>query len=208
MVSWFPSQGSNLHSLHREGRACALDYQCMCEHAQSCPTLRDPMNCSPPGSSVHGIVFQTRILERVAISYSRGSSRHRDRTSVSGVSCLGRWILNHCTTWDTYLDQPGGPQILFIYISLIASRLNHLLVGFPPLFLLGINFASSYPRLIFVGVSICFKKLKVLLCWGQPCSNISHICVWYIRTEREVSNNFRIASMLTWSFVFLNYLPL
>ena len=164
MVSWFPSQGSNLHPLHREGRECALDYQCMCEHAQSCPALCDPMNCSPPGSSVHGVVFQTRILERVAISYSRGSSRHRDRTSVSGVSCLGRWILNHCTTWDAYLDQPGGPQILFIYISLIASRLNHLLVGFPPLFLLGINFASSYPRLIFVGVSICFKKLKVLLC--------------------------------------------
>ena len=40
---------------------------------QSCLTLRDPMNCSPPGSSVHGI-FQARILEWVAISSSRGSS--------------------------------------------------------------------------------------------------------------------------------------
>ena len=37
------------------------------EVAESCPTLRDPMNCSPPGSSVHGI-FQARVLEWVAIS--------------------------------------------------------------------------------------------------------------------------------------------
>ena len=171
-------------------------------------TLCDPMNCSPPGSSVQG-VFQTRILERVAVSYSRGSSRSRGWTGVSGVSCLGRWVLYHCATWEAYLDYQGGPQILFIYISLIASRLNHL-VGFPPLFLLGINFASSYPRLIFVGVSIFFKKLEVLLCWEQPCSNISHIYVWYIYIEREVSNNFRTASMLNWSFFKKkkNHLPL
>ena len=39
------------------------------EVAQSCPTLCDPMDCSPPGSSIHGI-FQARILEWVAISFS------------------------------------------------------------------------------------------------------------------------------------------
>ena len=43
------------------------------EVTQSCPTFCDPMDCSPPGSSVHGI-FQARILEWVAISFSRGSS--------------------------------------------------------------------------------------------------------------------------------------
>ena len=42
------------------------------EVAQSCPTLCDPMDCSPPGSSVHGIL-QARILEWIAISFSRGS---------------------------------------------------------------------------------------------------------------------------------------
>ena len=42
------------------------------EVAQLCPTLRDPMDCSLPGSSVHGI-FQARVLEWVAISFSRGS---------------------------------------------------------------------------------------------------------------------------------------
>ena len=45
--------------------------------AQSCPTLCGPMDCSPPGSSVHGIL-QARRLEWVAISFSKGSSRPRD----------------------------------------------------------------------------------------------------------------------------------
>ena len=43
---------------------------------QSCPTLCHPMDCSPPGSSVHGI-FQARILEWVDIPFSRGSSQPR-----------------------------------------------------------------------------------------------------------------------------------
>ena len=47
------------------------------EVAQLCPTLCDPMDCSLPGSSVHGI-FQVRILEWAAISISRRSSRPRD----------------------------------------------------------------------------------------------------------------------------------
>ena len=47
------------------------------EVAQSCPTLYNPMDCSLPGSSVHGI-FQARILEWVAISFSRRSSQPRD----------------------------------------------------------------------------------------------------------------------------------
>ena len=53
--------------------------------AQLCLTLCDPMDCSQPGSSVHGI-FQARILERVAISSSRGSSQHMDQTQVSHIA--------------------------------------------------------------------------------------------------------------------------
>ena len=53
--------------------------------AQSCPTLCYPMDCSPPGSSVHGIL-QARILEWVAISFSRGSSQPGDRTQVSRIA--------------------------------------------------------------------------------------------------------------------------
>ena len=55
------------------------------EVAQSCPTLCDPIDCSPPGSSLHGIL-QARILEWVAISFSRGSSQPRDRTQVSHIA--------------------------------------------------------------------------------------------------------------------------
>ena len=55
------------------------------EVAQSCPTLCDPMDCSPPGSSVRGIL-QARILEWVAISFSRGSSRPRDWAQVSCIA--------------------------------------------------------------------------------------------------------------------------
>ena len=61
---------------------------------QSCPILCDPMDCSLPGSSVHGI-FQARVLEWVAISFARRSSRPRDRSQVSLI--VGR----HFTIWAT-----------------------------------------------------------------------------------------------------------
>ena len=64
---------------------------CCCLVTNSCLTLCNPMNCSPPGSSVYGI-SQVRILEWVAISFSRGSSWPRDWTHMS---CIGRWILYH-----------------------------------------------------------------------------------------------------------------
>ena len=56
-------------------------------HTQSCPTLCNPMDCSPPGSSVHGIL-QARILEWVAISSSRGSFWPRKNPHVL---CLLHW---------------------------------------------------------------------------------------------------------------------
>ena len=66
-----------------------------CLVAKSCLTLCSPMDCSPPGSSVPGIL-QARILEWVAIFFSRGSSQPRDRTHISciaGGHLLCRWIL-------------------------------------------------------------------------------------------------------------------
>ena len=61
---------------------------------QSCPTLCNPRDCGPQGSSVHGIL-QARILEWVAMPSSRGSSRPRDRTHVSCISWVGRCVLYH-----------------------------------------------------------------------------------------------------------------
>ena len=61
-----------------------LLYHLSCEVTQLCPTLCDPMDCSLPGSSVHGI-FQAMVLEWIAISFSRWSSRPRDWTRVSCI---------------------------------------------------------------------------------------------------------------------------
>ena len=62
------------------------------EVAQSCLTLCDPMDCRLPGSSIHGI-FQARVLEWGAISFSRGSFQPRDRTQVSRITgrCFTIW---------------------------------------------------------------------------------------------------------------------
>ena len=61
---------------------------------QLCPTLCNPMDCSLPGSSVHGIL-QARILEWVTMPSSRGSSLPSNGTGVSYVSCIVRQALNH-----------------------------------------------------------------------------------------------------------------
>ena len=58
---------------------------CCCTRAQSCPSLCDPIDCSPPGSSIHGIL-QTRVLEWVAMPSSRGSSQLRDGTCISCIT--------------------------------------------------------------------------------------------------------------------------
>ena len=72
-------------------------YACVCAKSRQWrPTLCNSMDCRLPGSSVHGIL-QARILERGAIpSSSRGSSWPRDRTHISSISCIGRWVLYHC----------------------------------------------------------------------------------------------------------------
>ena len=63
------------------------------EVTQSCPTLCSPVDCSLPGSSLHGIL-QVGILEWVSISFSRGSSQPRDRTRVSHIAgrCFNLWV--------------------------------------------------------------------------------------------------------------------
>ena len=75
--------------------------------AQSCLTLcnPDPMDCSLPGSPVHRIL-QARILERSAVSYSRGSSWPRGWARVSCISCIGKW--QFFTT-----EPPGKPISIF-----------------------------------------------------------------------------------------------
>ena len=93
---------------------------CVYSAAQSCPTLCNPMYYSPPDSSVHGIL-QARILELVAILFSRGSSQPRHRIHLSCISCIDRWIFYHWATWGTqfvsYLRPKQRPGTLLRIIS-------------------------------------------------------------------------------------------
>ena len=85
-------------------------------HCISCPTLCNPMDCSLPGLSIHGILW-ARILEWVAILFSKGSSQPRDRTQVS-------WIAGRLFTFKP----PGKPcryvpHLLYPFICWCTFRL-------------------------------------------------------------------------------------
>ena len=140
------------------------------EVTQSCPTLCDPMDCSLAGSSLHGI-FQVRILEWVAISFSRGSFQPRDRTQVSRIE--GRLF----TVWATR-------ETLYIYIygdgsypvSLISNR------TFLPSQVTAVHWNKN---------STTGKKLTLLplthLQDGRPCVWILiQISMWAFHTLSEI----------------------
>ena len=100
------SDPSPSHLEPRDLTAWPCEKESESEVTQSCLTLCHPMDCSPPGSSVHGIL-QGRTLEWVAISFSRKSSWPRDRTQV----CL------HCR-WILYLlSHQGSPWKSWIMIK-------------------------------------------------------------------------------------------
>ena len=84
--------------------------------AQLCPTLRDPMDYSLSGSSVYGIL-QARILEWVAIPFSRGSSRLKDRT---WVFCIADRLLSE-TSWKPYLYETSLFKSLYDCTSCLDS---------------------------------------------------------------------------------------
>ena len=84
---------------------------CACWVTESCPTLCNPMSCSPPGSFVHGI-FQAGVLEHVAVSYPRGSSRPRIKLSF--------WRLLHWQVDSLPLSHLGSPvtnYVLYIFLA-------------------------------------------------------------------------------------------
>ena len=94
-------------------RTTQLIHRCECSVAQSPPILCDPMDCSPPGSPVHGIL-QARLLEWVAMPSSRGSFWPRARTPVSYI-CIGRWVVYH---WCHLGSPPKSLPIMKYYLFL------------------------------------------------------------------------------------------
>ena len=97
LVSWFSGREWHESVINFAKLAnTSIESESEIEVAQSCPTLCDPTDCSLSSSSVHGI-FQASVLEWIAISFSRRSSRARNRTWVSRIA--GRCF----TVWATRL---------------------------------------------------------------------------------------------------------
>ena len=119
---------------------------------KSYPTLCDPMDCSPPGSSVHGIL-QAIILEWFAISFSRGSSQPREQTWVS------------CTA-DRFFTKNLGIQILQIPLVTSPSYqgISYSLWTIPN----GIICDNKYINFAIIKVKTCKDKKKFsIFIWSQ-----------------------------------------
>ena len=107
----------------KQNYMCICVYICVCmctKSLQSFLTLCYPMDCSLPGSSVHG-VLQERILEWVAMSSSRGSSQSRDWIHIPFVFCIGRQVLYHlCHLGRLQGFRVGNKHLYFGYIVCVA----------------------------------------------------------------------------------------
>ena len=118
------------------------------EVAQSCPTLCNPMNCSLSSSSVHGI-FQARVLDWIAISFSRGFSQPRNQTRVSHTA-------DRCfTIWATSFRCRVK---LFIWLFSCFLRYACIAINFP----LNTAFIVSY-RFWVVVFSFAFISMHILI---------------------------------------------
>ena len=111
------------------------------EVAQSCSTVLDPMDCSPSGSSLHGI-FQARILELVAISFSKRSSQPRDWTPVS------RTVGRHFTVWATF---PGGGPLQRACVQSLVRELRSLMQQLRP---------DTVKQIFFLQPLLCLRRSK------------------------------------------------
>ena len=98
--------------------------------SQSCPTLCDPISCSPAASSVHGI-FQAWILELVAIHFSRGSSQPRDRT----------WVF--CTAGRFFTTESPGLKCFINAVSSTWKTLSFWPDYFPNIFQISVKTTST-----------------------------------------------------------------
>ena len=100
---------------------------CMLSHF-SCVLLFDPVDCSPPGFSVHGII-QARILEQVAIPSSRGSFWPRGWLCISYISCIGNGFFTTSVTWEAHpgpaprLSKPHLGDVQTVYVIQTCARI-------------------------------------------------------------------------------------
>ena len=100
------------------------NYESECEVAQSCPTLSDPIDYSLPGTSIHG-VFQAKILEWVAIFFSRRSFRPRDWTQVSHIvgRCFTVWATTSSRGMETFKIH-NALLCFFFYLKFVLTDIS------------------------------------------------------------------------------------
>ena len=101
--------------------SCPACFSFLSEAIQSCLTLCNPMDWSLSGSSIHGI-FQARVLEWVAISFSRGSSQPRDQTQVSRI--VGRRFTIWATREAHLMNLCGRSDLATLFVCLITFHYN------------------------------------------------------------------------------------
>ena len=131
-----------------------------------------PIDCSLSGSSIHEILRE-RILEWIAISFSKGSSRPRDGTHVSCISCFGRWILYYWATREAQyllkltLKASVSPPVFPRMHTYFSVETELLLLSFiswmnQDNFLLGLH---VFPLIILPEAGTALVPSRDFLCW-------------------------------------------
>ena len=149
---------------------CSYLYAAAAQLLQSCPTLCDPMGCSPPGSPVHGN-SPARILESVAMPSSRTSSWPRDQTHISCVSCIAcRWIFYLLSHW-------GNPSVCVcvcvgVYLCVCTINRNSFYLDFMDFLIYLLDFFD-----VLIGSQTCLNhtehqslftiQISDILCGGK-----------------------------------------
>ena len=136
---------------------------CCAKLFQLCPTFCDPMDCSLPGSSVHGIL-QARILEWVAMPSSRGSSQSRDQTWVSRITARFFTVWATRETCRSKIPMPFGmicDQESWPYCPLPVNPCVHWLLTHPAAATWGL--ASTF----YLSCWNSILEFLALVCWSQ-----------------------------------------
>ena len=180
-----PPQTTMLHLFFLGMASCTMLY----EVAQSCPTLCDPMDCSLQCSSVHGII-QARVLEWVAISFSRGSSQPRDRTWVSCIAgrCFTIWatrevhnVMNlHQSLFRHSVDQIESFESIYLsWYTLLFPNYNSTVEascgGFAYSEHLSVSLHSTYFWELLRGLVISSRILLAFFCSALPLHSSSSL---------------------------------
>ena len=171
---------------------------------KSCPSLCNPTDCSPPGSSLHGIL-QARILEQVAVSYSRASLLPRDRTWVSCISSIaGGFFTTSTTIMLCYINS-------FIHFSLPPPQtINY--VGIFSVAIYIFNLSDTVPLLYVVpSIVLCIglnlnryffslkKKRHILMYF---CHRLYPVSLYFLQMYAFLCNKQGFIKIFQWCEIF------